>query len=99
MIGTAILIISLLLIGLVVWAVFPRKPRSTSVVNSGIYRRHQRRIAPTQSSAHKQLVLMLHGDVSAADRLIQLVQRLNPAKDINWCIDKALTDLERDRRR
>lgn len=99
MIGTAILIISLLLIALVAWAVFPRKPQNRMVapITQPLLALPIKKQA--SSPARKQLVSMLNGDTTVADRLIQSVQSLNPAKDINWCIDKALTDLERDRRR
>jgi hypothetical protein len=102
MLGAALLTASLLLFTLSAWAVFASR-RQASPQRKTESRSNPKRLdlvpylkAPTP--APKQLVSMLNGDAAAASRLIQSVQRLNPQKDIHWCIDKVLTDLERDRR-
>jgi hypothetical protein len=41
---------------------------------------------------------MLSGDKKAAIRLLDNVQKKNPDKSYTWCQEKAIGDLERDRR-
>ncbi|MGG6296298.1 hypothetical protein ACQ4M4_18060 [Leptolyngbya sp. AN02str] len=49
------------------------------------------------SAEHYQLIQLLNGDHSAAYRLIKGVQKRNPRETYQWCAEKALFDLERDR--
>ena len=43
-----------------------------------------------------KLVRLLNGDVKAANRLIAAVEARNPDKSIDWCVEKAIFDLQRD---
>ncbi|MBD1910901.1 MULTISPECIES: hypothetical protein [unclassified Leptolyngbya] len=54
-----------------------------------------KRRKPTR--AYPQLEKLLHGDRAAADRLIQNLLDSYPDKPEQWCYEKALFDLNRDR--
>lgn len=45
----------------------------------------------------KRLMTLLHNDQAAANRLINNIQFNHPDQSINWAIEKAIYDLERDR--
>lgn len=45
-----------------------------------------------------RLVELLGGDAQTAYRLVTSVKTSNPQRSDRWCIEKALYDLERDRR-
>lgn len=46
----------------------------------------------------KQLMTMLHGDKAAATRLIEHERMRNPDKSEKWLLEKAIWQLQRDRR-
>jgi hypothetical protein len=50
------------------------------------------------SKQWKQLMTLVQGDAAAANRLIEYEQSRNPNRSIDWCVEKALSQLERDRR-
>ena len=45
-----------------------------------------------------QLLTLLHGDTATAKRLLVRQQQRHPGKSDNWYLEKAIYDLERDRR-
>lgn len=45
----------------------------------------------------KRLMTLLHNDRAAANRLIANIQLNHPHQSVNWAIEKAIYDLERDR--
>jgi hypothetical protein len=45
-----------------------------------------------------RLLTLLNHDRAAAKRLVQKVQLDNPSRSMQWCWEKAVFDLERDRR-
>jgi hypothetical protein len=45
-----------------------------------------------------ELVRLLNGDRTTANRLISSTRRKNPNQSEQWCREKAVYDLERDRR-
>ncbi|BAU11856.1 hypothetical protein LEP3755_23590 [Leptolyngbya sp. NIES-3755] len=45
----------------------------------------------------QQLLLLMHQDRAAAERLIAQMQRKHPEKSRQWCIEKVKYDLQRDR--
>jgi len=47
----------------------------------------------------KKLLLLLNGDRHTANRLIGLAKSRNPDRSIDWCVEKVIFDLERDRGR
>ena len=44
----------------------------------------------------KKLLLLLHGDRQAANRLLNAAKDRNPSKSIQWYAEKVLFDLQRD---
>lgn len=55
--------------------------------------------SPESSTAtlDRQLLLLLHQDRAAAERLVDQMQRKHPEKSRSWCIEKVKYDLARDR--
>ncbi|MEM1367850.1 MAG: hypothetical protein AAGG02_07495 [Cyanobacteria bacterium P01_H01_bin.15] len=55
----------------------------------------------TQGSKEHQLqhelMVMLHDDRGAADRLLNLEHRKHPGKKEQWYVEKVIYDLQRDR--
>ncbi|MBE9050547.1 hypothetical protein IQ243_09005 [Nostocales cyanobacterium LEGE 11386] len=52
---------------------------------------------PKTGNWHKLLTLV-HGDAAAAERLVKYEQNRNPDRSVDWCVEKALWQLKRDRR-
>ncbi|GEM_PF-3164234 len=50
-----------------------------------------------QSHVQRKLIRSLGGDRRAAERLVSQLQYKFPDKSENWCWEKAISDLERDR--
>ena len=55
------------------------------------------RIDQASRKLQKELLRLLHDDRNTANRLLSQVKINNPNKPINWCIEKVIYDLERDR--
>lgn len=55
------------------------------------------RIDQASRKLQKELLRLLHDDRNTANRLLSQVKMNNPNKSINWCIEKVIYDLERDR--
>jgi hypothetical protein len=49
------------------------------------------------SQKWRELLRLVHGDVATANRLIDCELQRNPERSLDWCIDKALWQLQRDR--
>lgn len=47
----------------------------------------------------KQVLRLLHDDQATANRLLSQVKIKNPNRSIDWCVEKVIYDLERDRGR
>jgi hypothetical protein len=66
-------------------------------------RLHQRPSASglNQASSYlrRKLLRLLHDDQAAAVRLFNHAQMKYPDRSINWCVEKVIHDLERDRSR
>ncbi|WP_009632709.1 hypothetical protein [Synechocystis sp. PCC 7509] len=54
-----------------------------------------------QPSKHLQIKLLqlLNGDRNTANRLIASAKARNPDRTIDWCVEKVIFDLQRDRGR
>lgn len=46
----------------------------------------------------RKLLSLVHGDIATANRLIDGERRKNPDRSLDWCIDKVIWQLQRDRR-
>jgi hypothetical protein len=44
-----------------------------------------------------RLLNLVNGDTPTARRLIRKVNHSNPGRSVDWCLEKAIYDLERDR--
>ncbi|MDW8200860.1 MAG: hypothetical protein RML75_06565 [Cyanobacteriota bacterium SKYGB_h_bin112] len=51
-----------------------------------------------KSSTVNELLTLTNGDRQLAERLVKSVQSRNPGQTAQWCWEKALYDLQRDRR-
>lgn len=49
-------------------------------------------------STRKQLMRLVGGNAAVAQRLVKDVQVRNPGRTEQWCWEKAIYDIERDRR-
>ena len=59
----------------------------------------KRRSSPRRTSRPpKRIVSLLNGDAATAQRLFETAQLRNPGESDQWCWEKVLWDLERDRR-
>jgi hypothetical protein len=61
-------------------------------------RRRPRRKSPQRVPLEDELVRLLNGDRTTANRLLTSTRRKHPNQSEQWCHEKALYDLERDRR-
>lgn len=56
------------------------------------------RIEQASRNLRKELLRLLHDDRNTANRLLSQVRKNNPNRSVNWCVEKVIYDLERDRR-
>jgi hypothetical protein len=56
-----------------------------------------RRPPPGNPRLHRRLVELLNGDDRAALRLFRGARRRNPGRSADWCLEKCIHDLMRDR--
>ena len=61
-------------------------------------KRKRRSSARRASRPPKRVVSLLNGDAATAQRLFETAQLRNPGESDQWCWEKVLWDLERDRR-
>ena len=57
------------------------------------------RIEQVPHHLQKRLVVLLNGDRNTANRLMNAVKDRNPSKSAQWCAEKVIFDLQRDRGR
>jgi hypothetical protein len=57
------------------------------------------RLDQANPKLQKKLLRLLHNDVDTASRLVAQAKRKDPTRSINWYVEKAIYDLERDRGR
>jgi len=55
------------------------------------------RIDQASPKLQRQLLKLLHNDRATASRLLAQIQLNHPHKSVNWAVEKAIYDLERDR--
>jgi hypothetical protein len=54
--------------------------------------------SPVPKKTQKKLMSLVHGNRSTAERLLSKVRQINPNRSEIWIWEKAIFDLERDRR-
>ena len=57
------------------------------------------RLDQASPKLQKKLLRLLHNDLPTANRLVAQAKRKDPTRSINWYVEKAIYDLERDRGR
>ena len=57
------------------------------------------RLNQASPKLQKKLLTLLHNDTDTANRLVAQAKRKDPTRSINWYVEKAIYDLERDRGR
>jgi len=57
------------------------------------------RLDQASPKLQKKLLRLLHNDLDTANRLVAQAKRKDPTRSINWYVEKAIYDLERDRGR
>lgn len=55
------------------------------------------RLEQASRKLQKKLLRLLHDERDTALRLVSQVKMKNPDRSINWCVEKVIYDLERDR--
>lgn len=75
-----------------------KQPRSKSKSRKRAKPRRRPSRSPQYSSLEVRLVSLLNGDKETARRLTNATRRNHPNRSEQWCQEKALFDLERDRR-
>ncbi len=78
----------------VVWSLNRQNP--TSSPKSG-HQQSNVSIEQANPRLRKQLLLLVGGDRNTANRLVAGIKKSHPDKSINWILEKAIYDLERDR--
>lgn len=53
---------------------------------------------PQIARLQKELAMLLHGDRNQAHRIVSNLRKAHPRKPARWLYEKAILDLERDRR-
>lgn len=76
----------------------PQIKSTRKKIKSSKPRRRPRRKSPQHGTLENELVRLLNGNAATANRLIVSTRRKNPHQSEQWCHEKALYDLERDRR-
>ena len=74
-----------------------KQPISQKIRHQHISHQHQHISSSAVPALQTQLIRLTHGDRAAASRLVEGVRRNNPNRSTEWCIEKAIHDLERDR--
>jgi acyl carrier protein phosphodiesterase len=99
-----ILSIWLGLMGAALWLAFwviKNSPKSKRARRTFPRRQTRRRpVAVIKHNSGRQwneLLTLLQGDVNTANRLINGEKSRNPTRSADWCVDKALWQLKRDR--
>ncbi len=84
------LVIGLTLVGLLILFIFRRSKSS----------QNPRSKSSTLPKHHltKRLLLLLHGNTDAAERLLTAAYKKYPHRSKQWYLEKVIRDLERDRR-
>lgn len=55
------------------------------------------RVEQVSRKLRQRLMLLMHEDREAANRLLSRVKLNNPHRSVDWCADKVIYDLKRDR--
>jgi hypothetical protein len=77
-----------------------RSPSTPDTVGEALHqasRKPKRPAQPAKAATKRELERLIHSDRLAAERLAAQVAFANPGQSEQWCWEKAIFDLERDR--
>ncbi len=94
----SILIAIALLLAITSWLTGYRLPIQLPVKGNGGRSGSIERDRGVARSTRKQLMNRVGGNAAVAQRLVSDVQQRNPGRTEQWCWEKAIYDIERDRR-
>lgn len=92
----SIVIAIALLLAVYSWLTGYRLPISRR--STGTHRTSLPRAQGVSRTTRKRLLRLVGGNASVAQRLVQDVRDRNPDRPEQWCWEKAIYDIERDRR-
>ncbi len=89
-----------LLLAVIAWLTGYRLPitRSPSSLGNGAHGSGHHRTHGVAKGTRKRLLSLVGGNAAIAQRLVVDIQRRNPGRPEQWCWEKAIYDVERDRR-
>lgn len=94
----SIVIALALILALVSWLTGYRLPINLPVKNSGGSLGGTQRSRGVPRATRQKLLRLVGGNAAVAQRLVSDVQTRNPGRNELWCWEKAIYDIERDRR-
>ncbi|NEP15703.1 MAG: hypothetical protein F6J97_02235 [Leptolyngbya sp. SIO4C1] len=90
--GLSIILAVVLLVAVFCWLTgyrLPMRRRRSPELRSG---------GSVTRATRQQLMRLVNGNRAVADRLVERVRSQNPDRSEQWCWEKAIYDIERDRR-
>jgi hypothetical protein len=99
--GSDAVLLAIAVSGGVGMAVYANRNRGASSRSRNRLRQRPSARGLHQASSHlrRKLLRLLHDDQAAAVRLFNHAQMKYPDRSTNWCVEKIIYDLERDRNR
>lgn len=94
----SIIIAIALLLAVASWLGVYRLPINLPAKNGGDLSGTAQRSRGVSRSTRQQLLRLVGGNAAVAQRLVSDVQARNPGRSEQWCWEKAIYDIERDRR-
>ena len=96
-IATLVRVGSALLLALLIWLVWRQSHQTGRKVMRSMPHRGPQGNQRQLGMLDRKLTQMLQGDRAAAQRLVERAQTRYPDRDVVWCYEKVIADLERDR--
>ena len=90
--------LALLLVGVGATGVILSLNRQNKTLSpQSAHQQHNTSIEQANPRLRKELIRLVGGDHQTANRLVNGIKQSHPGKSINWAVEKAIYDLERDR--
>ena len=84
------------LVGVYLW--FNRRQRSPLRSYGSPARLSKPKAKGVDGHTRKQLMRLVNGNLGVAQRLVERIRQQNPGRSEQWCWEKAIYDIQRDRR-
>jgi hypothetical protein len=94
----SIIVAIALILAIVSWLTGYRLPIQRPPSSLGNGHSSVQRARGAAKATRKRLLSLVGGNAAVAQRLVSDVQRRNPDRTEQWCWEKAIYDVERDRR-